>query len=107
MRRTFQSAIMAGVIAVMTVAPACAETVQLEIKEYMFQPQDLTLPVGSVVVWTNHDQVPHTIAETTKKFRSAALDTGESFQVTFKDPGVYRYFCTLHPQMVGKITVTP
>jgi len=38
-------------------------------------------------------------------FRSAALDTNESFSVRFDKPGTYRYACSIHPRMVGTIVV--
>jgi plastocyanin len=38
-------------------------------------------------------------------FRSAALDTNESFSFRFDKPGTYRYTCTIHPRMVGTIVV--
>jgi plastocyanin len=39
-------------------------------------------------------------------FHSAALDTQDNFSYTFTTPGTYQYFCTLHPQMIGKVVVT-
>jgi plastocyanin len=38
-------------------------------------------------------------------FKSRALDTDEKFSFTFKDPGTYDYFCSVHPKMTGKIIV--
>ncbi len=38
-------------------------------------------------------------------FRSAALDTNESFSFRFDKPGTYRYTCSIHPRMVGTIVV--
>jgi plastocyanin len=96
----------AALIATFAGSPALAEDKTLIIKDYMFVPVDLTLSVGSKVTWTNHDDVPHTIAEKNKLFRSAALDEGDSYSFVFTKPGTYTYYCTLHPQMVGKIVVT-
>lgn len=76
------------------------------IQNYQFTPPSLTVSVGTKVTWTNHDEVPHTISEINKAFRSPALDTDDSYSFTFANPGVYHYFCTLHSQMVGTITVT-
>jgi plastocyanin len=81
---------------------------QITIDEYMFVPSELTVSAGTKVTWINHDQVPHTIVDSAipKLFRSSALDTNDSYSFTFIKPGNYRYFCTLHPQMIGTITVT-
>jgi plastocyanin len=46
--------------------------VKIDIKEFMFDPKDLTVAVGTKVTWVNDDQVPHTVAETHKVFRSGA-----------------------------------
>jgi plastocyanin len=83
-----------------------AQDVQINIKEFMYSPKDLVVAVGSKVTWVNDDQVPHTIVETNKVFHSAALDTQDNFSYTFTTPGTYQYFCTLHPQMIGKVVVT-
>jgi plastocyanin len=77
------------------------------INDYEFKPSVLTVAPGTTVTWVNEDGSPHTIAEQTKMFRSAALDTNDRFSYTFAQPGEFAYYCTLHPMMVGKIIVKP
>ncbi|MDI2594898.1 cupredoxin family copper-binding protein [Pseudomonas sp. N3-W] len=86
--------------------PVWAQDVNVDIKEFMFGPKDLTVAVGTKVTWVNDDQIPHTVSETHKVFRSGALDTHDSFSYVFNTPGEYEYFCVLHPQMIGRIVVT-
>jgi len=74
-------------------------------KDFMFSPNTLTVPAGSTVTWTNHDQEPHTVVGDTGLFRSGAMDTNESFSFKFDQPGTYRFICSIHPQMVGTIVV--
>ena len=76
----------------------------IEIKNFMFMT--LTVAPGTKVIWINKDEVPHTVVATDKSFRSAALDTGDTFSHVFDTPGTYEYYCSLHPQMVAKIIVT-
>ncbi|UQS16279.1 cupredoxin family copper-binding protein [Pseudomonas sp. HS6] len=95
-----------AVLCLMLSMPAWAQEVKIDIKEFMFGPKDLTVAVGTKVTWVNDDQIPHTVAETHKLFRSAALDTDDSFSWVFDTPGEFEYFCALHPQMIGKIVVT-
>ena len=95
-----------AVIGLMLSMPAWAQEVKIDIKEFMFGPKDLSVAVGTKVTWVNDDQIPHTVAETHKAFRSAALDTDDRFSWVFDTPGEYAYFCTLHPQMIGKIMVS-
>jgi plastocyanin len=73
--------------------------------EFMFAPTALTVKSGSTVTWTNKDEEPHTIVSDTGLFRSAAIDTNESFSFRFDKPGTYRYVCSIHPRMVGTIVV--
>lgn len=86
--------------------PVWAQEVKVDIKEFMFGPRDLNVAVGTKVTWVNDDEIPHTVAETHKLFRSGALDTGDSYSWVFNTPGEYEYFCALHPQMLGKIVVS-
>ena len=85
-------------------ASAAAHEKIIEIKDYMFM--NLTVPQGTTVTWINRDDVPHTVVEKNKAFRSAALDTDDKFSHLFDKPGVYEYYCSIHPQMVATITVT-
>lgn len=86
--------------------PVWAQEVKVDIKAFMFGPKDLNVAVGTKVTWVNDDEIPHTVAETHKLFRSGALDTGDSYSWVFNTPGEYEYFCALHPQMLGKIVVS-
>jgi len=64
------------------------------------------VPMGTTVSWTNHDDVPHTVVNTERKFKSPVLDTDQQFTHTFDTPGTYPYFCSLHPKMTGQIVVS-
>jgi plastocyanin len=75
------------------------------VRNFMFTPTSLTVKAGARVTWTNKDEEPHTVASSEGVFRSAALDTGDSFSYQFDKPGTYHYTCTIHPRMVGTITV--
>ena len=79
--------------------------VAVTIDNFNFAPATLTVAVGTTVVWTNRDDVPHTVTSTDKKFKSRALDTDERFSFTFSAAGTYNYFCSLHPHMTGTIIV--
>jgi plastocyanin len=85
--------------------PAWTADVAVSIDNFTFSPQSLTVKSGTTVIWENADDIPHTVASTTKLFKSKALDTGDKFSFTFTAPGMYQYFCSLHPHMVGTIVV--
>ncbi|MGH9559239.1 MAG: metallophosphoesterase [Bryobacteraceae bacterium] len=78
---------------------------RVEIDNFSFAPAALTVPAGTEVVWTNRDDIPHTIVATDKSFRSPALDTSDKFSHVFAQPGEYEYYCSLHPKMTGKLIV--
>lgn len=80
---------------------------QVTIKTFAYGPKDITVPVGTTVTWINKDPEVHTVVSKDKKFRSSALDTDDSFSFTFTEPGAYSFFCSLHPQMTGTVTVVP
>jgi plastocyanin len=79
----------------------------VKIANFTFDPPTLTVPVGATVTWTNDDDIPHVVAEKDGKFRSKALDTGDTFSRQFTSAGTVEYCCAIHPHMTGKIIVTP
>ncbi len=86
---------------------ASSNDVTVAISNFTFKPGDLHIKAGTKVVFKNEDDIPHRVAATDGSFYSKALDTDDLAIVTFNKPGVFPYFCTLHPHMQGKITVTP
>jgi plastocyanin len=77
----------------------------ITIDNFTFGPPDLTVAVGTTVKWVNHDDIPHSVVNKDKAFRSKALDTDDSYSFTFASAGTFEYFCGLHPHMVGKVIV--
>ncbi len=80
-----------------------------------FVPDVVNTTVGSMVTWTNEDSVPHTatsgVVENNAPKPDGAFDTsflskGQSFSFVFDSAGAYDYYCSLHPFMTGKITVS-
>ena len=83
-----------------------AGTVEVKIDNFTFAPDPVTVPVGTVVKWTNRDDIPHTVVSDDKStFKSKAMDTDDSFTYKFDKPGTYTYFCSIHPKMVAKVIV--
>lgn len=78
---------------------------EIVVKNFMFMPMSLTVKAGSTVTWANKDVEPHTVVSDTGLFRSAAMDTNESFSFKFDKSGTYHFTCSIHPQMVGTIVV--
>ncbi len=91
--------------AAVMMAPAFAQDMTINIKSFKFMTMDASVTVGSTVTWKNLDEEPHTVTSETGEFRSGGLDTNQSFSFKFTKPGVYKYRCSIHPQMVGTVTV--
>ena len=85
--------------------PARAADVEVKIDNFAFAPERVTVKAGTAVAWINEDDIPHTVASSTKLFKSKTLDTDDKYAFTFRTPGVYQYFCSLHPHMTGIIVV--
>jgi plastocyanin len=84
---------------------ADSTAVDIKIDNFTFAPQRLTVRAGTTVTWQNRDDIPHAIASVTRAFKSQALDTDDTYTFTLTSPGIYEYFCSLHPQMTGTIVV--
>jgi plastocyanin len=84
--------------------PAAANA-EVKIDNFSFGPQTVTVAVGTTVVWTNSDDIPHTVVSTDGVFKSKVRDTDEKFSYTFTKAGTYPYFCSVHPKMTGKVVV--
>ncbi len=82
-----------------------AVNAEVKIDNFSFGPQTITVPVGTTVTWTNHDDIPHTVVSTDGVFKSKVRDTDEKFSYTFTKAGTYPYFCSVHPKMTGQIVV--
>ncbi len=61
-----------------------------------FEPKSLTVTAGTTVVWTATGALPHTVTSDTGQFGSGTLNTGNTFQFTFSQPGTYAYYCQFH-----------
>ncbi|MCK1382916.1 cupredoxin family copper-binding protein [Bradyrhizobium sp. 21] len=80
------------------------DNMEVHIDNFVFQPAELKIKLGTTVTWMNRDDIPHTIVSA-GKFRSKTLDTDDKFSFTFTNAGDYKYFCSLHPHMTGMIKV--
>ncbi|MFA6410620.1 MAG: cupredoxin domain-containing protein [Candidatus Buchananbacteria bacterium] len=82
-----------------------AETKEISINNFAFNPDKLEIKVGTIVKWTNQESADHTIMGG-PDWQSDVLKQGESFMTIFKKAGTYSYYCSLHPSMKGTIIVT-
>jgi plastocyanin len=88
-------------------AIARADSSHVTIDNFAFSPAEITVSPGTTVTWLNRDDIPHTVTDAAdpKAFKSAPLDTGDSFAHVFAEKGTYHYFCSLHAHMQGTVIV--
>jgi plastocyanin len=70
-----------------------------------FTPDDLSVAVGTTVIWTNSDSIAHTSTSDAPGWNSGAVAPGGQFSVAFQTAGTFPYHCSIHPGMVGSVVV--
>jgi plastocyanin len=80
-------------------------SVEVEMSDFAFVPDTITIPVGTSVTWTNQDPSTHTVTSETGLFDSGILAPNASFSHSFTERGTFSYYCTIHPYMKGKVVV--
>jgi plastocyanin len=91
--------------AIFAAAAPPVPTVDVNITKFAFAPKEITIAPGTTIIWTNHDETPHTVTSNDKSFASKGLDTDDKFEHTFASEGDFRYICTVHPFMGGVVHV--
>ena len=83
------------------------QVTQITIGNFAFKPSTLTVRAGTPLLWVNEDDVPHIVIGTDgdSPIKSQPLDTDDRYALVIQKPGTYKYFCTIHPHMVGTIVV--
>jgi plastocyanin len=80
-----------------------AKIVRVRALDDVFRPSAVTISRGTRVRWVNRGDDDHT---TTGSTWSVTLSPGERFTKLFRQAGTYRYSCTLHSGMTGRVVVT-
>ena len=88
-------------LAMVTETPGQAVSVTIHEDQYRFIPSQLTIPVGTTVIWVNDESAKHTATADDNQFDSGDQDIGVSYSHTFTEPGTYRYFCRYHGDVGG------
>ena len=81
----------------------------VKIVNFEFKPQKVVVKPGAKVTWTNDDTNIHDIKDTSSLATpvSSELSKGETFSITYGQPGSYSYVCGIHPYMTGTVDVAP
>lgn len=78
---------------------------EIEIEDFSYRPDPVTIEEGGKVIWRNRDSAPHTATAADGSFDTGAIEEDKIKSETFKEPGTYQYVCSIHPQMHGTVEV--
>lgn len=70
-----------------------------------YNPNPVIIGVNGSVTWTNNDAIPHTSTADGGTWNSGTIASGGTFSRTFATAGTFTYHCSIHPGMVGTVTV--
>lgn len=87
-----------------------ADTAEVSIKLFSFNPKVIQVPAGTTVVWTNGDAIEHSVTNGVPGKPGGAFDSGfftegQTWSFEFTEPGEYPYFCRRHESMTGVVKV--
>ena len=78
---------------------------KIKISGFKFIDNEISINVGSSIIWTNNDTSMHTATSIDSKFDSGYLYENQTYEFKFLNAGIYTYRCSLHSGMIGKINV--
>jgi plastocyanin len=87
---------------------AQAAAVNVNIVDFKFDPQVITITAGTTVTWTEIGPTEHNTVYKGNRpllWESDIMHPGDKFSYTFTKPGTYDYWCTIHPEMLAKVIV--
>lgn len=103
---------LSGVVAAAPAEGAAEETegesagIAVDIVNFAYDPDPVTISAGESITWTNQDAVPHTAtADDRDALQTGTLNQGEDFTQQFDTAGTYEYFCEFHADMAGTVVV--
>ena len=89
-----------------TPASSGAPSKNVVIAGMRFMPATIQIKIGEKVTWINHEPLAHTLtSQNNGLLASEPLSRGAMFSHTFRQPGIYHYYCLLHPSKNGLVIV--
>jgi len=78
---------------------------QVGVYDKYYEPQTISVAVGTTVQWTNQGSHPHTVTSDNGTWDSGKMMPGTGYKQTFTRPGTYPYHCSLHPQQMRGVVI--
>jgi len=77
----------------------------VDVKDNFFSPQTIVIQEGGTVTWTFAGAIAHTVTFTGGPDSGTPQTSGTFGPVTFTPAGTKSYFCKVHGNMTGTVTV--
>jgi plastocyanin len=102
---------------------AGSTSAEVSIVNFAYDPSTIEVAPGETVLWTNDDDIAHTVTSGKAKkqgvpgvgedrdavpdgvFDSGTMELDDTFEFTADEPGSYSYFCAIHAGMRGTVVV--
>ncbi|MDP9091406.1 MAG: cupredoxin family copper-binding protein [Actinomycetota bacterium] len=88
-----------------TTGSSASSSNTVHVKNYSFNPQAVTVAVGTKVTWIFDDNAAHTVTASDGSFKSGDLSSGGTYSHVFNAAGTYAYICSIHQYMHATVTV--
>jgi plastocyanin len=89
-----------------TIIPVHSQGDSVYIVPRAADPKFISIPIQSIVTWTNDDSIQHTVTSDEEGlFDSGPLSPGDTIDNAFDTPGEFGYHCSIHPWMTGRVMV--
>ncbi len=85
---------------------AHAATVQVTIDKLVYEPAEVSAKVGDTVEWINKDALVHSATARNGDW-DVMIGPNKTVLLVLKKAGAVDYFCKFHPNMKGRVTVSP
>jgi plastocyanin len=76
---------------------------EVDVVDNKFEPETIEVAIGDTVTWYFKGAVKHNVSG--PGFDSKTQKDG-TFEYTFNSAGTFKYICTIHPGMKGKVEVS-
>jgi len=80
-------------------------TFYIDIRDYGFMPENLTIKQGERIIWKNLGTQNHSVVFPKLNISSGNLTTGMNYSFVFNYTGNFTYGCVIHPDKLGMIFV--
>jgi len=93
-----------AVAALLRPQAAAAETIQVTIKNLVFEPTEIHAKVGDTIEWINNDVFVHTATGRKGEF-DVNIPAKKTVTQELKVAGDIAFYCRFHPNMTGRLVV--